>query len=1073
MNNLSFKEDHISQIPALQLLQKLGYTYLSPEEALELRGGKTSNVLLEPILRKQLEAINSIQVSSVKTAYFSAQNIENGIEAIRNIPMESGFLAGNEYIYNLLTLGKALEQSIDGDKKSFTLNYIDWKNLKNNVFHVTEEFAVTRSGMNDTYRPDIVLFVNGIPLCAIECKRPDIKDSLEQSISQHLRNQQEDGIRQLYVYSALLLGVATSSASYATTATPAKFWAKWREQFLDKNEENNYLATIHQLVNTPLPDKQKDVLFSSRYRYVRKYFEEMESQSVEPTEQDRYLYSLCRPERLLDLIYNFTVYDDGIKKIARYQQYFAIKQVMERIRSTDGGKRKGGVIWHTQGSGKSLTMVMLAQAIVLDKTIRNPKIVLVTDRTDLDRQITGTFKKCGIYVENAATGAKLIELLESKSDAVITTVINKFETAVKGLKRPLEDPNIFVLIDEGHRSQYGDMSIQMQKTLPNACFIAMTGTPLMKKEKSTAAKFGGIILPVYTVDQAVKDGAVVPLLYEGRIVPQFVHENAIDNFFDKVSESFNDYQKADMKRKFSRSNQVNQAEQRIHTIAWDISRHYRDNWQGTGFKGQLVCPKKRIAIKYKAYLDQIGIVSSEVLITSPDSREGEEIAYGETSNEEKAFWKRMMDEHGTAKKYETNLINRFKNSDDPEIIIVVDKLLTGFDEPRNTVMYIDRSLRDHTLLQAVARVNRVCEGKEFGYIIDYYGVLQPLNDALTIYADYDPDDLSNMFTDVSDEVAKLPQKHSELWDIFKSISNKRDLEAYSQHLRQEDIRQQFYEKLTAYASCLKIALSSIVFHKETDELQVNRYKEDLAMFLRLRNAVKERYSDQVDYKKYENQIQKLIDTHIESSEVRILTELVDIFDKEKFAEEVEKITGKAAKADTIASRTAKYITENMDTDPAFYKKFSQLLKETISAYEQGRIDEVEYLKQVTQHMESVLSHTDSSVPAEIVNNNTARAYYGLSLETYKTIAVPESLSIEKIALDSALAIDSIIRKYVLDKDVPIIDWTTKTNLIGQMKIDMEDYLIDEVKRKYDIPMSFDDMDAIIDRSVEVAKLWFK
>lgn len=540
-----------------------------------------------------------------------------------------------------------------------------------------------------------------------------------------------------------------------------------------------------------------------------------------------------------------------------------------------------------------------------------------------------------------------------------------------------------------------------------------------------------------------------------------------------MSESFNDYQKADMKRKFSRSDQVNQADQRIHTIAWDISKHYRDNWQGTGFKAQLVCPKKRIALKYKSYLDQIGIVSSEVLITSPDSREGEETAYGETSNEEKAFWKRMMDEHGTAKKYETNLINRFKNSDDPEIIIVVDKLLTGFDEPRNTVMYIDRSLREHTLLQAVARVNRVCEGKEFGYIIDYYGVLQPLNDALTIYADYDPEDLNNMFTDVSDEVAKLPQKHSELWDIFKSISNKRDLEAYSQHLRQEDIRQQFYEKLTAYASCLKIALSSILFHKETDESQVNRYKEDLAMFLRLRSAVKERYSDQIDYKKYENQIQKLIDTHIESSEVRILTELVDIFDKEKFAEEVEKVTGKAAKADTIASRTAKYITENMDTDPAFYKKFSQLLKETISAYEQGRIDEVEYLKQVTQHMESVLSHTDSSVPSEIANNNPARAYYGLSLETLNAITVSEIFPIEKIALDSALAMDSIIRKYILDKEKPIIDWTSKTNLIGQMKIDMEDYLIDEVKRKYDVPMSFDDMDAIIDRSVEVAKLWFK
>ncbi|KAA6309643.1 Type-1 restriction enzyme R protein, partial [termite gut metagenome] len=318
-----------------------------------------------------------------------------------------GFISGNEYIYNLLTLGKTLEQSIDGDKKSFTLNYIDWKNSEHNVFHVTEEFSVTRTGTTDTYRPDIVLFVNGIPLCVIECKRPDIKDSLEQAISQHLRNQQEDGIRSLYVYSALLLGIATSSASYATTATPAKFWGKWTEQFSNREEEIAYNTKLYKIVN----------------------------QSFLPTEQDRYLYSLCRPERLLDMLYNFTVYAAGIKKIARYQQYFAIKKVMERIRFMDGGKRRGGVIWHTQGSGKSLTMVMLAQAIVLDKTIRNPKIILVTDRTDLDRQITGTFKKCGIYVENATTGNQLVQLLESKSDAVITTVINKFETAVKRIKQ--------------------------------------------------------------------------------------------------------------------------------------------------------------------------------------------------------------------------------------------------------------------------------------------------------------------------------------------------------------------------------------------------------------------------------------------------------------------------------------------------------------------------------------------------------------------------------------------------------------------------------------------------------------
>lgn len=299
------------------------------------------------------------------------------------------------------------------------------------------------------------------------------------------------------------------------------------------------------------------------------------------------------------------------------------------------------------------------------------------------------------------------------------------------------------------------------------------------------------------------------------------------------------------------------------------------------------------------------------------------------------------------------------------------------------------------------------------------------------------------------------------------------MEAYSQLLRYEDKRQEFYEKLAAFAKCLKIALSSISFHKETEEQLIDRYKDDLTMFMKLRSAVQERYSDSIDYRKYEWQIQKLIDTHIESSEVKILTELVDIFDKEKFAEEVEKITGKAAKADTIASRTAKHITENMDTDPAFYKKISDLLKETIAAYEQGRIDEAEYLKQVTAHMEAVLSHTDSDIPAAIFNNNTARAYFGLCMETFKPVWEKKEFPAKETALDTALAIDSIISKYVLDNGQAVIDWPAKSNLIGKIKIEIEDYLIDEVKRKYDIPLTFDEMDQIIDRSVDVAKLWFK
>lgn len=1050
MSLISFKENNISQQPALELLQKLGYKYISPEEAFEMRGEKSSNVLLEEVLRQQLRELNSIRIGSHNEARFSEQNIENGIVALRNVPMEGGYINGNETVYNMLTLGKAFEQSIDGDKKSYTMRYIDWEHPENNVYHVTEEFAVTRAGMNDTYRPDIVLFVNGIPLVIIECKRPDVKGAEEQAISQHLRNQQEDGIRSLYVYSALLLAIGNSFGSYATTGSPAKFWSKWHEMFVNNEEEAEYRSRLFNLVN-------------ENHEITR-----------EPTVQDEYLYNLCRPERLLELMFHFTIFDAGIKKLTRYQQYFTVNQTVERVKTIEAGHRNGGVVWHTQGSGKSLTMVMLAQKIAQEPSIRNPRIVLVTDRTDLDSQITGTFRKCGKEVENATTGKRLVELLESDTDAIITTVINKFETAIKTIKAPLTNPNIFILIDEAHRSQYKEMAIQMNRVLPNACKIAFTGTPLMRKDKNTAQTFGGIIRPVYTVKQAVIDKAVVPLLYEGRIVPQSVAEGPIDSFFNQVCEDLTEYQTADLKKKFSRTDIINQTEQRIYSIATDISKHYADNWQGTGFKAMFVTPKKRVAILYKKYLDEIGKVSSEVLITAPDDREGEEVAYGDTPQEVKSFWKQMMDEHGTPQKYQENLISRFKKQENPEIMIVVDKLLTGFDEPKVAVMYLDRPLQGHNLLQAVARVNRTCEGKDYGYIIDYYGVLSELDAAMTLYSDYDEEE-QQVFHDtlvpVGDKIAELPQKYSELWDMFKMIPNKRDLEAYAQSLRMEDRRHEFYDRLSAFSSVLQLALSTLEFHKNTDERTIQRYKDDLNMFSKLRTAVQLRYSDTVDYKKYEARIEKLINHHVESDAVKVITNLVNIFDKEDFQKEVDNIVGTTAKADTIASRTAKYIKENMDSDPAFYKKFSQLIKETIEAYEQGRLSDNEYLERMMQYKENVLNHTDSELPVEFEHNNTAKAFYGIALENYKRL-FPE-MPFKEMAFATAKSFDEIIRKNVVVDDSIMVDWQSKSDIIGRMKIELEDELIDNVKRKYALDFSFDDMDIIIDGCVDVAKIWIR
>ena len=1074
METPSFKEDHISQIPALQLLQNLGYQYLTPDEALQFRGNKTTNVLLDDVLRKQLKEINSIQVSASKTSIFSNENIERGILALKDLPMNEGYIHASESAYNLITLGKALEQSIDGDKKSFTLQYIDWKNIENNVFNVTEEFSVMRSTSKEHYRPDIVLFVNGIPLCIIECKRPDMKEPLKQAISQHLRNQQDDGIRQLYVYSQLILSLATQEASYATNGTREKFWSKWQEKFNSESDEKEHIGKLFELKNTPLTLKQKEKLFSDRFRYVRQHFDALEQEEIQITEQDKYLFGLCQPKRLLDIAFSFILFDNGTKKVARYQQFFAIKKSMRRMSVLDGGKRKGGVIWHTQGSGKSLTMVMLAQAIAMEPTIRNPKIILVTDRTDLDRQITGTFRKCGMFVENATTGKRLVDLLESKSDAVVTTVINKFSAAMKKIKKPLESHDIFVLVDEGHRTQHGIFNIDMQKTLPNACFIAMTGTPLFKKDKSTAAKFGGII-DAYTVDQAVKDKAVVPLLYEGRLARQIVNSGPLDTFFDMVSEPLTEYQKADFKKKFSRADQLNSAEQKIYAIAWNISLHFKDNWQGTPFKAQLVCDKKLNAIRYKEFLDEIGIVSSEVLISPIDEREGEDSAYEKSSEKENRFWKKMMDEHGNSKTYEKNIINRFQNQKDPEIIIVVDKLLTGFDEPKNTVLYLTRNLQSHKLLQAIARVNRVYPDKEFGYIIDYYGVIENLDDALLMYSsfeDFDVDDLEGTLVNINEEIKKLPQKHSELWDIFKSVANKRDAEAYQILLKDEAIRVVFYDKLASYAKALKLALSSMQFHKDVKEKTINRYKEDLIMFMKLRIAVLERYSDAVDYKQYEGQIQKLIDTHITTEKVEVITELVNIFDKEKFQQEVENTTGKAAKADKIASRTAKHISEKMEEDPAFYKKFSELLRQTIADYEAKRIDEAQYLSKVQEIMENVLAHTDDDIPEAIRDKDIAKAFYGLTLESLED-KIQDNVVKTQISVQTALQIDELIKQAVLENNHPIVDWQVKSNITGKLQIEIGDYLIDEVRDKYNISLSFGEMDEIANKCIEVAKLRYK
>jgi type I restriction enzyme R subunit len=405
-----------------------------------------------------------------------------------------------------------------------------------------------------------------------------------------------------------------------------------------------------------------------------------------------------------------------------------------------------------------------------------------------------------------------------------------------------------------------------------------------------------------------------------------------------------------------------------------------------------------------------------------------------------------------------------------KLLIVVDKLLTGFDAPSATYLYIDKSMRDHGLFQAICRVNRLDgDDKDYGYIIDYYGVLGALDDALETYSsfdEFDADDLKGTMVNINEEIKQLPQKHAELWDLFKEIKNKRDAEAYQQILRDEAIRVIFYDKLATFARILKLALSAIEFHRNTPEKDLERYKEDLTFFMKLRLAVIQRYSDRIDYRQYEGQIQKLIDTHVTTEKVEPITELVNIFDKDAFQDEVEKTIGTAAKADKIASRTSKHITEKMEEDPAFYKKFSDMLRETISEYEIGRLTELEYLNKVREINEKVLSKTDSDIPEKLKERDVARAFYGIALTDLKEKTKSQDELI-MWSTEIALAADNIILPMLE------VDWQNKIDITRKMIHLIGDYLIDDLRDKYNLSLSFEEIDRIAEQIVEVAKIRYK
>lgn len=1047
---MAFTEDNISQIPAIKLLITLGYTYLTPTETIELRGGKNTAVILEPILREQLKKINRIKIGS-KTAEFSDTNIEKSIHALKDIPLVEGLVNASNEAYNMLLFGHALEQSLEGDKKSHTVQYIDWENPTNNVFHVTEEFEVMRTGRKDTYRPDIVVFVNGIPLVIIECKSPTIKEPIREAISQHIRNQQENAIQSLYVYSQILLSTSLVEAKYATTNTKEEFWAVWKEK------DDEYLSNLDGLVNHQLPNEVETKIFfqsGSRSFYDHVAYKEKYSTQVSPSAQDILIYGTLSQERLLSLIKDFILFEAGIiKKIARFQQFFSIEKIIDRVKSVRNGKRLGGVIWHTQGSGKSLTMAMLARKI--RDTVKNPQIILVTDRIDLDRQITTTLQKVEVEVINAHSGKQLVHLLRDNKDVVTTTIINKFQAAVNSLSdNPLTSPNIFVLIDEAHRTQYGIFNVNMEKVLPNACFIVFTGTPLMKSQKNTAAKFGGII-DTYTITEAVEDGAIVPILYEGRLAVQDVNQAAVDKGFDRVAEDLSDYDKGELKKKMSNAGLISKTDQNIYEIAYDISQHFSSNWghtdtrDHTGFRGMVVTPDKPTAVKYKRAFDLINKVKTEIVMSAADSRESNDDVHSSESDEVVKYYELLKTKYGNY--IDNAVITQYEHGESIELLIVIEKLLTGFDVPQTIVMYLCKKLKEHTLLQAIARVNRVYPGKDYGYVIDYAGIMEELQEAMDTYATaedgFDPKEIAEALTSIKIEIAKLPVAYEELIELFKTIKNKKDISEFVALLADEALREEFYKKFSVFARILKIALSSIDFHNETSKEDMNKYRDALGDYAKIRSTVNSIYQDKVNFSQYEKQLQKLLDQHVVTEEIIRLVDPISILNTELFEEELEKLIGPRAKAEKIAAATTKHISVNIDMDPVLYKKLSELIIQTIADMRAARISELEALEKLKQIKEEAIGKSNSEIPEEVKDKNR-------KISVFRLFKGEEKLKEQEVVATAFF--DQLLSENEL------VDWEKRSDIINKIELEFGDYLMDVFH------FTMDEADELTKKCIEIA-----
>ncbi|GHP66130.1 restriction endonuclease subunit R [Helicobacter pylori] len=921
------------QKQVIETFKSMGYAYLG-----DLTKSDNENI--------NKESLKAWLVKNQKINHERWQRIEHEI----NDALKNDLYEANQEFYKLLIYG--VKTKISQNEPTQTSWLIDWKDVFKNEFSVAEEVSVKGQNMK---RPDVVLYVNGIALGVLELKNSSV--SVESAIRQNLDNQKKEFIRDFFkTIQLVMVGNESQGLRYGVIETKEKHYLSWKEEGVQKN------------------------LFETIECFLKK-------------------------ERFLEFIHDFLIFDKGQKKCARFHQYFAVKKTQEFIH-----KKEGGIIWHTQGSGKSLTMVWLTQW--LRKNIKQARILIVTDRRELDAQIQGVFEGIGEAIYRADSKKDLLSVLFENKEFLVGSLVHKFDdNDLEDLKKQPILKEWIVLVDECHRTQGGKLHNAMKSLLPNAIFIAFSGTPLLKQEKKTSQEVFGDYIHCYKFNEAVSDKVVLDLNYEARSVDQYVSSpEKLDEYFELKTQNLNDTAKTELKKKWANLQKVFSTKNRLEHIVQDIVLDMAKLPRLSNGKGNamLVAESVYNACRYFELFLETELKDKVAVITSYEPNIADLKDCGSNESEEsykyRAYCKMLQnffnekDEKkalNKTKEFEEEVKKRFINEPARmKLLIVVDKLLTGFDAPSLTYLYIDKKMQDHGLFQAVCRVNRLDgEDKDFGCIIDYSDLFDSLQEAHSDYTNgafenYEREDIQGFISNKAQKIKKkLEETRDQLRSLCESVKEPKDEMDYIAYFCGSDSeknaqkRRLFYQLVGAFLRMF-VELNNLekpVYSKE----EMQQIKQEAQFYRHLQKAVSLNSGDSVDLKSYSEDMRRILDAYIKATDSKTLIKIEDQglcevlaqMDINDFNKELSQVfKNESSMAESIANNTRKRIIEKEASDPKYYEKLSSLLNDLINQFREKKLTYLEYLQQIHNLAKQVIHKEDKNYPKKI-NANALKTLY--------------------------------------------------------------------------------------------------